>query len=471
MKIWLVTTGSSDVQLKTSECWGDWYRLINQDCYRLPFVPTQAVRDLEDPYCIAPRVLGMAYQVSPDEIWSVLKFPLLEGFTARLKDESIAQIILLLTDQSRIFDETQRDDLKCPYWQDTYELRPIFERYFQAHFPSIELVPLKIAPQLGESGLDDWNFVLEYVHSQLKKISEDPTTVYVSHQAGTPAISSAVQFSSLARFGDRVTFLVSSEQNTRPPEILLSSSYLKGIRKQEAEKLLKRHDYAGVKNLISDYLNGEDHAETRILLDAAIQWNFAKFDEFANIIEKLPSQNFEDLIQEAKNHRRHWWWIAYEAAYLGVVRLKQENTVEAMFHSFRAFEGLAIMDAENHGISGKFGRKAFKSLKHRKQSEWNNHPYINKLIDLDVTDEAKRNDLLDQRNKLFHQLEGFERDDLFKAWDSDELCWQDKALGCLNFISEKDYKFVDFDQKEICNEVASLMVKVHQELEKAIADL
>jgi hypothetical protein len=62
------------------------------------------------------------------------------------------------------------------------------------------------------------------------------TTVYVSHQAGTPAISSAVQFVSLARFGKQVKFLVSNEYNPSLTKVIDASQYLKGIQVQRGGK-------------------------------------------------------------------------------------------------------------------------------------------------------------------------------------------------------------------------------------------
>ena len=35
-------------------------------------------------------------------------------------------------------------------------------------------------------------------------------------------------------------------------------------------------------------------------------------------------------------------WMAYEQAYLAIVRLEQNNTAEAMLHSFRAVEGCLL---------------------------------------------------------------------------------------------------------------------------------
>ena len=67
-----------------------------------------------------------------------------------------------------------------------------------------------------------------------------------------------------------------------------------------------------------------------------------------------------------------------------------------------------------------------------------------------------------KRNKLFHRLKGLEVADVFQEWkvkDMDEL--ENRIRHYLNFISDQSFDSL----KE-----ASLMVKVHQELEKAIAN-
>ncbi len=481
MKIWLVTTGSSDVQLKTADDWNAWYPAIKRDCYNLPFKPVHVEKR---PYRIVPRVLGMTYQARPDEIWDVLEFPLLKEFTTKLKNETIDQIVLLLTDQSHIFGELRGEPI-CPYWQDTRELQPVFERYFQQYFPNTEVVVKVLAPQ--ENGLDDWNFVLDLVRSNLKEISDEPTTVYVSHQAGTPAISSAVQFASLSRFGNRVKFLVSNEYNQDLTEILPSSNYLIALRKQQAEKLLERHDYSAVKNIFSEYLNDQDN----LLLDAVIQWNFAEFDKFKEKLKDHPQ--FTTMVEE-RTTKENWWWIAYEAAYLGVVRLEQENTVEAMFHSFRALEGLVskwAVDFYPDDIEDRDGMPVVTQttssklptfLLHELEKLRSDNPdktheiklYGKKLFTLlqETKPQLKDDDDIktlcksasNHRNHLFHRLKGMDQQMLFKAWGMNSRdSWEKRILRCLNLISDQS-QFRSLTK-------ASLMAKVHQKLEEAIDQL
>ncbi len=359
-----------------------------------------------------------------------------------------------------------------------------------------------------------------------KELPKD-SIVYVSHQAGTPAISSAVQFCSLAKFGDRVRFLVSSEQSTKPPEILPSSSYLKGIRKQEAEALLGSHNYSGVKVLLEEYV--KDSEEINTLLNAAIHWNVAKFDEFLKELTDYPKFASE----VAERGEENWWWIAYEEAYLAVIREKQDNIVEAFFHSFRAFEYIfakwgfqklaghfeegeggsvsffkeTILDDPRFleltgdrkkavsGIQSKFKAIAEKSARGEKiKSEdkiefgflnlcslfkaFNYSEYKGSCSCLNVF--FGKDNVRDRRNTVVHQVKGLSVTDLCTYWRvacSDNLEdktkreksireWKIKLKDLLNCVVKED-----FNEGFTTLEEASLMVKVHEELEKAIAQL
>jgi hypothetical protein len=540
MNIWIVTIGSSDVQLdsdkiistkgrnekqRSNKVWSYWYEDVKPDCYDITFEPKQAYKDSDESYRIEPRVLGMVYESSTpeirDEIWSYLTFPLLDNFVGKLKSNNSPPdaIAVLLTNQSKIFkDDHIRRKPKCPYWQDTCTLKLILERYFQDRFSNIKTESiewLSLAPN-SEKGIDNWDNVLDLVDEKLRNLQinaevvkkENVETVYVSHQAGTPAISSAVQFSSLAQF-KKVQFLVSNEYNSNLTEFVPDSKYLQKLQQEKAKQLLNRHDYSGVKELLSSYLT----PEIKDLLDAAIQWNFAKFDDFAQAMIKAANKYKQDnewwqtidSVVEARS--KEWWWTAYESAYLAVVRLKQGNTVEAMFHSFRAVEGLLRKWADKYKNIEKQGKKFTKQGKKFKLSStipapWDNKKTTdelnsygqglywtldffqgvdkNKDTELDIW--TFGNYVFDLRNSLFHNLEGLkDKKAVFKAWkissddeqekedeieqkqkdDEMEQKWKDRILGCLNFISGQSFTPP--------LETASLMHQIHEKLVNAIA--
>jgi hypothetical protein len=547
MNLWIVTIGSSDIQLASKKTckdkglkdsqlshkvWGYWCSDEIKEDYRLPFPcdPKPAFSDIDEPYKVGARILGTVYKANDEElqqeIWGYLTFPLLDNFVRALQKSPAPEVIaVLLTDQSELFaDDNQRRKPRVPYWQDTCELKSILEKYFQDMFSGISCEWIYLDPKSEEQRLDNWDEVLKLVDIKFsahfsKELSKD-SIVYVSHQAGTPAISSAVQFSSLAKFGDRTRFLVSSEQNTKAPEILPSSSYLKGIRKQEATTLLGRPDYPGIQALIEPYLKDDD---TKILLNAAIQWNHAKFDEFAVELQKLSDQ---ELAKEVKERSQHYWWIAYEEVYLAINRKNQGNIVEAFFHSFRAFEGIFAAWGYKHfeqhiesfngipylnhsiledtrgyfsNLSGKDSKKAVAEIKSKletlknKSEESKEEIKKEDRVELNLLtlcklfkafryadykqncqelkifwDDDKQNNVSEKRNFVVHQVKGMSESNLWEFWGVLSLEeWEMRLLKFLNFIAKEDILLKPFESLG----EASMMMKVHKKLKSVIPQL
>lgn len=221
-------------------------------------------------------------------------------------------------------------------------------------------------------------------------------------------------------------------------------------------------------------------------MDAAIQWNFAKFEDFAGAMIEAATKHSKDnewwktIDNVVKARSKEWWWTAYESAYLAVVRLKQGNTVEAMFHSFRAVEGLLRKWAdETHPPKEGQNPKQIQILCDGRIKTFNRYgkaPYNcldkhyhnkhNRNIDFIQNEDIWKfgNVTFDKRNNLFHQLLGMQEVQVFEDWDThpqNQEAWEARVLGCLNFISGESFTPP--------LEEASLMFKVHQELEKAIA--
>ncbi|MFW5667236.1 MAG: hypothetical protein ACOC2Z_17150, partial [Coleofasciculus sp.] len=319
MAIWIVTIGSSDVQLdsdkiskkkgrrenqRSDKMWRNWYDYdILGKFHNITFELKQIDNHVTQPYRIEPRVLGTVYQYhSPqiqEEIWSYLTFPLLDTFVNRLKAETdqLDQIIVLLTDQSQIFSDYQtQHQFTCPYWQDTHPLQPILARYFQEEdkFPQTPCEWIDLAPNSNDPGLDEWDYVLDLVRKELDSLpftaNPNPATsqtVYVSHQASTPAISSAVQFMSLARFGKRVQFLVSNEYHLeRPANIISNSQYLRGIQVQQAKGLIQSGTPGAALHLL-------ELAELKGTLEASVVAELEKLVDFFNLNRSLADKSSE----------------------------------------------------------------------------------------------------------------------------------------------------------------------------------
>jgi len=526
MKIWILTIGSSDVQLKSDKAnqsaggktskdmWTRWFSSVKSDCYLIPFsMAKKDSKELDEPYRVLARVLGRVYQKQPDlqdNIFNYLTFPLLEDFTQKVQQSGeLSQIVLVLTDQSKIFADNRAErGQRSPYWQDTYELLPILKRYFSEQLPNAQVVePIVLQPETVADSLDNWDSVLELVRQKFAVLNNDLLTtdseleaMYVSHQASTPAISSAVQFMALSYFGDRVRFLVSHEQQVNSAKVLLGSNYLRQIQKGQAQRMLERYDYSGVNQLIGCYLQPEG----QVLIDAAIQWNLAEFEKF----ESLLPESYRSY-----QSKMGWWLCGYESAYLAVIRYQQKNIVEALFHGFRAIEGLICCWAESrysdHFIYDKKGSPQIcESIQEKHPDYWmkiqeKNRDWIQKQIGDNQTRQAKGKEILrvgiglfsqslyllfeevykdckdnpymkkglfkakDIRNQQFHRLLGLQEQNLFDAWgvkDFDE--WKKTLLGCLNFIVQDavNHEFSSLEE-------ASLMARVHHDLEQQISEI
>lgn len=289
MTIWIVTTGNSDIQLKHDKNWGSLYDEVrdNLECDRFASPPPIDPDDKTAGYIVPARVLGLTYGNQPDYYKSDLKFPLLDTYRDYFETNSIKpeKIIILLTDQSKIFSEEKIIYEKCPYWQDTCMLQPLFEWYFKEHFdcqPEFEY----LTPKSGQ-GIDHWNETLLLVEETLRKLDCNPLkTVYVSHQAGTPAISSAVQFVSLGIFKE-VKFLVSNQyfddnyEQASKSDKIESSHYWRGMQIQKAKQLIKEGLPAAAKEILTGIVDDNTIAQLNQMVDLFnIKGSSAKGQEF-----------------------------------------------------------------------------------------------------------------------------------------------------------------------------------------------
>jgi hypothetical protein len=302
MNIWIVTTGSSDVKLKSDGNWCTLFKKVKSQLYDRRFLPTRPPNtDDNEPFIVPARAMGMVYGSQlTDEYYQDLHFPLLDAFSAKLLEKGKTnpdKIILIMTDQEGVFDEENRRSDQSPYWQDTCTLQPIFEQYFKINFPRVtseNIDYLKVLkPQSQSQGLDNWDRALVLVQQAFSSIEIDKnTTVYVSHQAGTPAISSAVQFVSLARFGKQVKFLVSNEYNPSLTKFIEASQYLKGIQVQQAKGLIESGSPGAALKLLES-----EQAEGRI--DTQVIDNITQIVDFFNLNRSLESGEDEFSLEAA----------------------------------------------------------------------------------------------------------------------------------------------------------------------------
>ncbi|MUL38193.1 hypothetical protein [Gloeocapsopsis dulcis] len=371
--------------------------------------------------------------------------------------------------------------------KDTFYCAQIIKQWIAAKYN----VASQVIP-LGKDGENPADFdemirwckqnVWELVGREFPKFKE----IAVSPKGGVGQSSDALRVTALSLYKDQVTFYDFEEDEAANSQGQSSpykgpyrgTHYLWDLDRREAIALLERYDYAGVQRLLEPYLNQQNSTGSKLknLLELATLWNIADFDKFKRRLNAATARGY---ISGNISHINQWWWTAYEAAYLGEIRLEQGNTVEALFHSFRAVEGLMSEWAiatyseqikQSTDKTPEIKRSIIKVLP-KYQSEFNklepgkalylygstldrllqvarpevhNHPDMQ--IYFDVT--KKR------RNQLFHRLLGLQKNEVFAAWGTqDKKSWLTRVLNCLNFISQQTFRFLS---------EASFMSRIHE---------
>ncbi|MGK7924279.1 MAG: hypothetical protein AB4290_03325 [Spirulina sp.] len=265
---WIVTTGSSDILLKSDADKNHKNKYVRKaklenNCPRtLKEKEIFFGKNKEKYYSLESRAIARIYG-KVEEAVNILVFPLWDSFLARLEKDKIKldRIIVLLSDQQHIFPPENRKDK--PFWKDTIESKELFERYLQnhpwtkeAHIEFLILDPKDEVLNPENKGLDDWDIVLNIMEKTFAEKDDiecgEDDRIYLSHQAGTPAMSSALQFVSLAKFGNAVKFLVANEYDTETANVLSSSRYLRALQLQKAKQLIKKGIPGAALELIKD---------------------------------------------------------------------------------------------------------------------------------------------------------------------------------------------------------------------------
>ena len=217
------------------------------------------------------------------------------------------------------------------------------------------------------------------------------------------------------------------------------------------------------------------------LLKAGIAWHQGQFDQFYRLAKSF-------LSDAEKKQGESWWWMAYEQAYTALVRLQQENTSEAMQHSFRAVEGGlwewvivtfpddVVAREDKYPLLKSSILLQYPSLQRRydeqlqKSREVEVRGYIfRELLEAHIPSTATSIDFnvfwdsaRVTRNVIAHRLGGISERSVLMAWGEDIRTRDDlerRLLGCLNAIAGKQYRSLA---------AASLFAKIHA---KAIAEV
>ncbi len=421
--------------------------------------------------------------------------PIIIGGLIRDKQDELAKIYLIGTDQKESINFRTEDTL--------YSAQ-IIEQWIKRNTS----IPVEVILQ-GQEGYNPSNFeeMFQWWKETWRKITLDSgedIKVLLCLKGGVGQSAEASRITALTKFAENAIFydfFLDRERNLRGEPSLygeptLGINYLWDRRQKEALALLNRFDYDAVSSVLKPYYSLG--LEIEQLLESARLWNNCKFDEFANLLDK-----------KYQERSQHWWWTAYEASYLAIIRHQQGNIVEAFFHSFRAFEGAffewgksefgshisevaqdncitpylvgsIVNDKSQYFSSAKFktnGEPRNDLAKLQKKLEdgdiildLGNLCKFFRTLNPDYETKCERLKMFwqagikitDRRNFMFHQLQGMSEQQLWEFWEvKDQLEWQGQTLDFLNFITKQAFNNLPD---------ASLMSKVHREIEHKITN-
>jgi hypothetical protein len=394
--------------------------------------------------------------------------------------------------------------LECLYLIGTDQQSQVYERHkdtlhscalIKAWVEQQHQIPVEIL-HLGSDGTNPSNFEAMFRwwrRSWRETIRiQQGQSVWLCLKGGVGQASEAGRISGLSLYGDRIKFFefqqnVKNNQKGLPSDYsgpFLGTNYLWDRTQQQALRLLQRFDYAGAEALLLPYFQ-QDAAGFGVLptfIKAGVAWNRGEFETFFKLVKQT-------LMVAEQRREQTWWWMAYEQAYLGVVRLEQTNTAESMLHSFRSVEGAlwqwAIATFPHHvqAIPDKFSLllpsilQVYPSLAatyNRWKGDYPNAQLrgglLQALLEVAIPQATGRDfqafwseDCRNMRNALSHQLGGLSLQQVLKAWGQEirtQAQWETRILTCLNLLAGQSFKAL---------KQGSLFYLVHTKVIAAIA--
>lgn len=480
--ILVATIGTRDLAFRVSN--GKWLNLGND---RSPDGDTISEQTLVQKELKLERCdfrLLTEYLVESWEDYKDCLQPIILGKLLVDKHRNLGKIYLVATNQS--------DNIAAEFRsKDTLYAARIIELWIEERY--------QIATEIIEQGINgenpaDFEQMFLWWKNTWREIGRtlpEGTKVILCLKGGIGQSAEASRVTALSRFGEDTyfyDFIQDTELNRRgePSQYtqpFQGTNYLWERKQKESLALLNRSDYAGVWRILLPYWrNSQDDKILKIrdLLDAAIGWNRADFQGFAQKIDTLEQSRLQS-----------WWQKAYESAYLGVIRFKQGNTIEAFFHSFRAVEGLitewvieqyrphiTYIRQQSGIVSPALTRTVCQApqFPELRNFQWIFEPrneiylYGTKLDNIltakfpEINKDPHWNCFFwhtrEWRNLIFHRLLKLEKEEVFHAWKTNtQREWEERVLSCLNFLSQQHFSSLA---------EASLMSRVHQLLEQAI---
>jgi hypothetical protein len=468
--ILVATIGTRDLsfQIKSDE----WYNIGDDRMQNGDIIGEQAevIADLSLSDCTFRTITK--YLLDNPKIYIDRILPVIIGKLLLEHGTEIEKVYLIATDQKAEVKERDKDTLYSA---------ELIKQWITHKFDHLSENDIEIIA-LGEDGTNPSNFEEMFQwwrrtwRDKIKVAPNQP--IWVCLKGGVGQASEASRISGLSLFSDRILFF-EFRQNPKANRIGIPSdytgpfpgtNYLWDRTQQQALKLLHRYDYAEAMDLLQPYLIKEKSKFGALpnLLKAGSDWNQGQFNQFQTLAKSSMS-----IPPRLTVNLDNFWWMAYEQAYLAVVRLQQQNTTEALFHSFRAVEGLVsefVLSKYQAQIQySNFSQPKTpyfcdvnlpKNLREwfntRKHQEYKNVGLYGKpLFDLlqlsfpvDVWDRNRDiqtfvNNTRNERNSVFHGLGGLQEQELYQAWGKDitnQKQWEKRVLGCLNFVSGQSFR-------------------------------
>jgi hypothetical protein len=247
----------------------------------------------------------------------------------------IEKVYLIVTNQKEHIPQREKD---------TIHSGGLITAWITKKYPTIAAEVIELGPEGTNPASFEETFNWWYTKWHTKITTQHNQEIWLCLKGGVGQTSEAGRISGLNLYAEQIKFFESIEDSHKNRQgicsdyigPLLGSNYLWVRTQKQALTLLDRPDFAGAQAILSTYINNQKISETTTkLLDAGIAWNQGQFESFFDLAQQT-------LTPEQQQQQSTWWWMAYEQAYLAIIRLQQANTTEAMLHSFRAIEGCLL---------------------------------------------------------------------------------------------------------------------------------
>jgi hypothetical protein len=419
MFIWIITTGNTDIQLEKDNNWIRGAKLFNKYSEKnlTPKIDRfNSITKEKEIFPVPSRALGLVYE-NHQEHYQDLRFPLLDTFCKQFTPENKPdQIYIFLTDQTSIFTDKDQKLKDCPFWQDTITLQPIFKWYFEKKLKiTPEFITIKPSNNAEKKGIDNWEEMLKVVREELLKLNiNKDKVVYVSHQASTPAISSAVQFVTIGLFSN-VNFLISNQfyengEQKAKADLISSSNYWRDLQIQTVKKVLNRWDFDGASQLLQTLKLSSNNLLKSVNKALNITVGYFNLDD-SNINQIRNDHNLEwlkkidddyDALLNLYTQCRIFWELNQIADFLW----RMSSFYEEVLYTLA--DNLDGDIDEFQELNNRFSKREFVTnlIKDRNDSQ-------EKIIWKIIEQSLKKLDFwAEQRNHIIHYARGWSKDNL-----------------------------------------------------------